>query len=54
MFAFITIGTNNLKKSSSFYGKILKPLNIKKVLVHERYNGYAKIGFNKGEYDGKS
>ena len=44
MFAFVTIGTNNLKKSSSFYDKILKPLNIKKVLIHERYYGYAKIG----------
>ena len=47
MFAFVTIGTNNLKKSSSFYDKILKPLNIKKVLIHERYYGYAKKGFNK-------
>ena len=42
MFAFITIGTNNLKKSSSFYSKILKPLKIKKVLSHNRYYGYAK------------
>ena len=42
MFAFITIGTNNLKKSSSFYSKILKPLKIKKVLSHHRYFGYAK------------
>ncbi len=47
MFAFVTIGTNNLKKSSSFYDKILKPLNIKKVLKHYRYYGYAKKGFNK-------
>ena len=30
MFAFITIGTNNLKKSSVFYSKILNPLKIKK------------------------
>ena len=44
MFSFITIGTNNLKKSSFFYSKILKPLNIKKVLTHHRYYGYAKIG----------
>ena len=43
MFAFITIGTNNLKRSSNFYNKILKPLKIKKVLSHNRYNGYAKI-----------
>ena len=42
MFAFITIGTNNLKKSSAFYSKILKPLKIKKVLSHHRYFGYAK------------
>ena len=42
MFAFITIGTNNLKKSSAFYSKILKPLKIKKVLSHDRYFGYAK------------
>ncbi len=42
MFAFITIGTNNLKKSSAFYNKILKPLKIKKVLSHNRYFGYAK------------
>ena len=44
MFAFITIGTNNLKKSSAFYSKILKPLKIKKVLSHHRYFGYAKKG----------
>ena len=42
MFAFITLGTNNLKKSSEFYSKILKPLKIKKVLSHNRYFGYAK------------
>ena len=43
MFSFITIGTNNLKKSGSFYSKVLKPLNIKKVLIHDRYYGYSKI-----------
>ena len=43
MFAFITIGTNNLKKSANFYSEILKPLKIKKVLVHNRYHGFAKI-----------
>ena len=42
MYAFVTIGTNNLKKSSAFYNQILKPLNIKKVLNHYRYYGYAK------------
>ena len=43
MFSFVTIGTNNLKKSHSFYSKILKPLKIKKVLTHSRYYGYSKI-----------
>ncbi len=43
MFTFITIGTNNLKRAANFYNKILKPLKIKKVLVHNRYYGYAKI-----------
>ena len=43
MFSFITIGTNNLKKSENFYSKVLKPLNIKRILKHERYYGYAKI-----------
>ena len=42
MFAFITIGTNNLKRSDFFYSKILKSLNIQKVLEHDRYFGYAK------------
>ena len=43
MFSFITIGTNNLKKSENFYSKVLKPLNIKRFLKHKRYYGYAKI-----------
>ena len=43
MFAFITVGTNNLEKSGKFYSKILKPLKIKKVLIHNRYHGYSKI-----------
>ena len=43
MFSFITIGTNNLEKSASFYCKILKPLKIKKVLKHHRYYGYSKV-----------
>ena len=43
MFSFITLGTNNLIKSSLFYNKILKPLKIKRVLKHQRYYGYAKI-----------
>ena len=43
MFSFVTIGSNNLKRSEIFYSKILKPLKIKKVLTHKRYYGYAKI-----------
>tara|TARA_Y100000817_G_C16378292_1_gene333547 strand:- start:33 stop:440 length:408 start_codon:yes stop_codon:yes gene_type:complete len=42
MFAFITVGTNNLKKSSDFYDQVLKILDIVKVDVNERYIGYAK------------
>ena len=47
MFSFITIGTNNLKKSENFYSKVLKPLKIKRVLKHDRYYGYAKINNSK-------
>ena len=43
MFSFITVGTNDLEKSGKFYSKILKPLKIKKVLIHNRYYGYSKI-----------
>ena len=43
MFSFITIGTNNLKKSGYFYSKVLKILKIKRVLIHDRYYGYAKL-----------
>ena len=43
MFSFVTIGTNNLKKSGRFYDKVLIPLKIKKVLKHDRYYGYSKI-----------
>ena len=42
MFAFITIGTNNLKKSSQFYDELLKTLGIVRVLQDKRYIGYAK------------
>ena len=42
MFAFITIGTNNLKKSSQFYDELLKTLDIVRVEKDERYVGYAK------------
>ena len=43
MYAFITIGTNNLKKSSFFYSKILKVLKIKRVIINKRYHGFAKL-----------
>ena len=42
MFAFTTIGTNNLKKSSQFYDELLKTLGIVKVIQDERYVGYSK------------
>ena len=42
MFAFITIGTNNLKKSSQFYDELLKTLGIVRVIQDKRYVGYSK------------
>ena len=42
MFAFTTIGTNNLKKSSQFYDELLKTLGIVRVIQDERYVGYSK------------
>ena len=42
MFAFITVGTNNLPKSSNFYDEILKILDIIRVDQDEKYVGYAK------------
>ena len=42
MFAFIKLGTNNLKKSSNFYDEILKILDIIRVDQDEKYVGYAK------------
>ena len=42
MFAFITLGTNNLSLSSKFYDKLLESLGIFKVINQERYIGYAK------------
>ena len=42
MFAFITIGTNDLYKSSKFYDELLKPLGIFKTITSDRYIGYAK------------
>jgi predicted lactoylglutathione lyase len=42
MFAFITLGTNDLSLSSKFYDKLLESLGIFKVINQERYIGYAK------------
>tara|TARA_B100001250_G_scaffold4405_1_gene3725 strand:+ start:534 stop:908 length:375 start_codon:yes stop_codon:yes gene_type:complete len=42
MFSFITLGTNNLNKSSNFYDKILATIDIIQVSKEERYVGYAK------------
>ena len=45
MFAFVTIGTNDLKSSAKFYDKILLPFHIVKVDSDERYVGYANINY---------
>ena len=42
MFSFVTLGTNNLKKSKFFYDELLKSINIVNVLEESRYIGYAK------------
>ena len=43
MIRFVTLGTNNLKKSSNFYDEILKIIDILRVEQEdERYVGYAK------------
>ena len=42
MFSFITLGTNDLFLSSKFYDKLLKTLDIVKVISENRYIGYAK------------
>ena len=43
MIRFVTLGTNDLKKSSDFYDEILKILDIIRVEQEdERYVGYAK------------
>ena len=42
MFSFVTLGTNNLKKSKFFYNKLLKSINISNVEETDRYVGYAK------------
>ena len=45
MFAFVTIGTNDLKSSAKFYDEILLPLDIVQVDSDERYVGYANINY---------
>ena len=42
MFSFITLGTNDLKKSKFFYDKLLLTINIINVEKADRYIGYAK------------
>ncbi len=51
MIRFVTLGTNDLKKSSDFYDKILKILDIIRVEQEdERYVGYAKEKTDKLAY----
>ena len=50
MIRFVTLGTNDLKKSSDFYDEILKILDIIKVEEEERYVGYAKEKTDKLAY----
>jgi len=48
MIRFVTLGTNNLEKSSKFYDEILKIINIIKVdNEEEKYVGYAIEKTNK-------
>ncbi|PPR46939.1 MAG: hypothetical protein CFH19_00888 [Alphaproteobacteria bacterium MarineAlpha5_Bin9] len=48
MIRFVTLGTNDLKKSSKFYDEILKIIDITRVDEEEgRYIGYAKEKKNK-------
>ena len=42
MFSFITLGTNNIKKSKVFYDELLKSINISNIEENDRYIGYAK------------
>ena len=45
MFAFVTIGTNDLKSSAKFYDEILLPLDIVQVDSDEGYVGYANLNY---------
>ena len=42
MFSFVTLGTNDLKKSKFFYDALLKSIYIINVVDTDRYIGYAK------------
>ena len=42
MFSFVTLGTNDLKKSKIFYDELLKSINIMNVEESDRYIGYSK------------
>ena len=42
MFSFITLGTNNLKKSKLFYNELLASIGIVLAEEDDRYVGYAK------------
>ena len=42
MFSFVTLGTNDLKKSKIFYDELLKSIDIINVEESDRYSGYSK------------
>ncbi len=42
MFSFVTLGTNNLEKSKSFYNELLSLIGIIMVEEDDRYVGYAR------------
>ena len=42
MFSFVSLGTNNLKKSKLFYDKLLGSIDIVKSEEEDSYVGYAK------------
>ena len=42
MFSFVTLGTNNLEKSKSFYNELLSSIGIVIVEEDDRYAGYAR------------
>jgi predicted lactoylglutathione lyase len=42
MFSFVTLGTNDLKKSKIFYDELLKSIEILNAEEEEGYVGYAK------------